>query len=159
MYKSNQNPTIMKKLVLLFSCVILVISTSAICQEWSTEQKEALGIVEKMDEFWANRDLDGYMSCLHENFIGWFQEDPLPLDKNSLRHWEEHYLSTSKILRNEIKPVSIKVTDNIAIVNWYGTTVRVAEDKKLLYSKWTNICKKEDGKWLIIGMFGGNINE
>ena len=154
------NPTIMKKLVLLFSCVILVIGTSAICQEWSAEQKEALGIVEKMDESWANRDLDGYMSCLHENFIGWFQEDPLPIDKKSLRHWEEHWLSTSKILRNEIKPVSIKVTDNIAIVNFYGTTVREDENgKKLVYSKWTNICKKEDGKWLIIGMFGGRVLE
>ena len=148
----------MKKLVLLFSCVILVLNTSVMCQEWSTEQKEALGIVEKMDEFWANRDLDGYMSCLHENFIGWFQEDPLPLDKNSLRHWEEHYLSTSKILRNEIKPVSIKVTDDIAIVNSYSTSVIEDENgKKLTYGKWTNICKKEDGKWLIIGMFGGTV--
>ena len=150
----------MKKLVLLFSCVILVISTSAICQEWSAEQKEALGIVEKMDESWANRDLDGYMSCLHENFIGWFQEDPLPIDKKSLRHWEEHWLSTSKILRNEIKPVSIKVTDNIAIVNWYSQTVREDENgKKLVYSKWTCVCKKEDGKWLIMGMFGGSVLE
>ena len=77
----------MKKLVLLFSCIVLVLNTSVMCQEWSAEQKEALGIVEKMNESCANRDLDGYMSCLHENFIGWFQEDPLPLDKNSLRHW------------------------------------------------------------------------
>lgn len=150
----------MKKLVLLFSCIILGIGTSTFCQEWSTEQKEALGIIEKMDESWANRDLDGYMSCLHENFIGWFQEDPLPIDKKSLRHWEEHWLSTSKILRNEIKPVSIKVTDNIAIVNFYGTTVREDENgSKLIYSKWTNICKKENGEWLIIGMFGGRVLE
>ena len=150
----------MKKLVLLISCVILVLNTSVMCQEWSTEQKEALGIVEKMDKFWANRDLNGYMSCLHDNFIGWFQEDPLPLDKNSLRHWEEHYLSTSKILRNEIKPVSIKVTDDIAIVNLYATAVREDENgAKLGYSKWTTVSKKEDGKWLIIGMFGGRILE
>jgi hypothetical protein len=113
-----------------------------------------------MDESWANRDLDGYMSCLHENFIGWFQEDPLPQDKKSLRYWEEHWLSTSKILRKEIKYVSIKVTDDIAIVNYYMTTLREDENgKKLMYSKWTNICKKEDGKWLIIGMFGGRVLE
>ena len=150
----------MKKLVLLFSIVILVTSTSAICQEWSTEQKEALEIVQKMDEFWANRNLDGYMSCLHENFIGWFNEDPLPIDKNSLRNWEEHWLSTAKILRYESKPVSINITDDIAIVNLYATAIREDETGvKLTNSKWTNICKKEDGKWLIIGMFGGRVLE
>ena len=150
----------MKKLVLLCSCVILVISTSAFCQEWSAEQKEAYGISAKMEEFWANRDLDGYMSCLHENFIGWYNEDPLPIDKNSLRNWEEHWLSTAKILRYESKPVSINITDDIAIVNLYATAVREDENgAKLGYSKWTTVSKKEDEKWLIIGMFGGRILE
>ena len=154
------NPTIMKKLVLLFSCVILVISTSASCQEWSAEQKEAFGIVEQMNDSWANRDLDGYMSCLHENFIGWFQDSPLPIDKKTLRQWEDHWLSTSKILLHQIKPVSIKVTDDIAIVNSYSSAIREDETgAKPTNSKWTNICKKEDGKWLIIGMFGGRVLE
>ena len=148
----------MKKILLLLSCVLLVISTSAYCQEWSSEQKEAYGITQKMTEFWANRDLDGYMSCLHENFIGWFNEDPLPIDKETLRNWEEYWLSSSKILLNEDKPVAIKVTDDIAIVNIYSTELRENEDsKKLGYSKWTFVCKKEDGKWLIIGLFGRKV--
>jgi hypothetical protein len=113
-----------------------------------------------MEEFWADRNLDGYMSCLHENFIGWFNEDPLPIDKNSLRNWEEHWLSTAKILRYESKPVSINITDDIAIVNLYATAVREDENgAKLGYSKWTTVSKKEDGKWLIIGMFGGRVLE
>jgi len=150
----------MKKLVLLFSCAILVIGTSAICQEWTPEQKEAYGISEKMEEFWADRNLDGYMSCLHENFIGWFQDAPLPSDKNSLRNFEEHWLSTAKILRYESKPVSINITDDIAIVNLYATAIREDETgTKLTNSKWTTVSKKEDGKWLIIGMFGGRILE
>jgi len=150
----------MKKLVLLFSCVILGIGTSAFCQEWSAEQKEAFGIVEQMNDSWANRDLDGYMSCLHENFIGWFQDNPLPIDKKTLRQWEDHWLSTSKILHHQIKPVSIKVTDDIAIVNSYSSAIREDETgAKPTNSKWTNICKKEDGKWLIIGMFGGRVLE
>ncbi len=150
----------MKKLVLLFSCIILGIGTSTFCQEWSTEQKEALDIVEKMNESWANRDLDGYMSCLHENFIGWYNEDPLPIDKKSLRNWEEHWLSTTKILRNEFKPVSIKVTDDIAIVNSYSKAIREDENgAKFTNSKWTVVCKKEDGKWLMMGMFGGRVLE
>jgi hypothetical protein len=97
---------------------------------------------------------------LHENCIGWFQDDPLPIDKKTLRNFEEHWLSTSKILLNKIKPVSIKVTDDIAIINYYSTTLKEDENgTKLNYSKWTDVCKKEDGKWLIIGMSGGRILE
>ena len=48
----------MKKLVLLFSCITLGLGTSAFCQEWSAEQKEALGICTKMHETWANREED-----------------------------------------------------------------------------------------------------
>jgi hypothetical protein len=150
----------MKKLVLLFSCVILGIGTSAFCQEWSAEQKEAWGICDKMHETWANRDLEGYMSCLHENFVGWYNQDPLPIDKKTLQLWEEHWLSTTKIHRTTSKPVSIRITDDIAIVNLYGTAVRENENgSKLTYTKWTNVCKKENGEWLILGMFGGRVLE
>jgi hypothetical protein len=150
----------MKKVVFLLSCFFLVINTSVFCQEWSNEQKEVWEISQKMDKYWANRDLEGYMSCLHSNFIGWFNEDPLPLDKNSLRYWETHWLSTTKIIRDEIKPVSITVTGDIAISNFYSTEIRQDDNgSKLSYSKWTNVCKKENGKWLIIGMFGGGILE
>jgi hypothetical protein len=153
----------MKRIISKCIVIFLLVSiggTVILAQEWSAEQKEALGIVEKMDESWANRDLDGYMSCLHENFIGWYNEDPLPIDKKSLRNWEEHWLSTTKILRHEFKPVSIKVTDDIAIVNFYSTAVREDENgSKFGYTKWTVVCKKEDGKWLMMGMFGGRVLE
>jgi len=148
----------MKKLVLLLFCVILGLGTSAFGQEWTAEQKEAWGIVEKMTKSWANRDLDGYMSCLHENFIGWFNEDPMPIDKKTLRNWEEYWLSSTKIHREQSTPVSINVTDDLAIVNLYAQELR--EDKagtKLTYSKWTFTCKKENGEWLIMGLFGGGL--
>lgn len=150
----------MKKAIILFSCFMLVINTSVFCQEWSKEQKDVWQVSQKMEEFWAKRDLDGYMSCLHENFIGWFNEDPLPIDKNSLRNWESHWLGTVKIIRSESKPVSINVTGDIAISNCYSQALRQdANGTKLTYSKWTDIYKRENGKWLIIGMSGGKILE
>jgi hypothetical protein len=129
-------------------------------QEWSNEQKEALAIAQKMEDCWVKRDLDGYMSCLHENFIGWFQKDPLPLNKESLRKWEKHWLSTVKIHLDEMKPVSITITGNIGIINLYASTIEEDENgKKLMYSRWTEILIKEDGKWLILGMHGGNMDD
>ena len=149
------------KLIFLFLTIIIVSwSKISFSQDWSSEQKEVWEISKKMEDFWANRDLDGYMSCLHKNFIGWFQKDPLPIDKNSLRNWERHWLSTAKIHHWESKPVSINITDDTAIINFYQTIIREDENgKKLIYSKWTEILKKENGKWLILGMHGGIILE
>ena len=109
-----------------------------------------------MNDFWAKRDVDGYMSCLHENFIGWFQNDPLPLKKESLQNWEKFNLSNVKIHHQESRPVAITITGNIAIINQYGSSIREDENgKKLTYSKWTITLIEEEGGWLILSMHGG----
>ena len=146
------------KVVLSLFVFLLVVNTSVYSQEWSSEQKEAWEIVEKMSEFWANRDLDGYMSCLHENFIGWYNKDPLPLKKNSLQNWEKFNLSSVKIHLYESKPVAITITGNIAIINEYLSSIREDENgKKLSYSKWTTTLIKEEGEWLVLSMHGGKV--
>jgi hypothetical protein len=146
-------------ITLLFMATISwpMISSS---QQWSTEQQEVWELSEKMEKFWVQRDLDGYMSCLHENFIGWYGDAPLPIDKNSLRNSEDYNLSHQKIHIDEIKPVSITVTDNVAIVNYYKTARREDENgNRITYRKVTRICIKENGKWLILGNFAAAINE
>ena len=143
-------------LIMAFICWPAIL----LSQNWSQEQKEVLEANQKLVQLWASRDLDGYMGCLHEDFVGWFQNDPLPIDKNSLRNWESYWLSNVKILRYESKPVSINIIGNTAIIYTYDTTLREDEDgKKLRYSKWTVTLIKENGKWLIIGTSGGTISE
>ena len=67
------------QLVVLAIVVFLFLSlTILFSQEWSNEQKEALAVLEKLYDAWAKRDLDGYMDCLHENYIGWYHNNPLP---------------------------------------------------------------------------------
>jgi len=153
MDKSNMNLVL---LVIVFQ--LLLGMTLLFPQEWSSEQKEAWATVEKMFDFWAKRDLEGYMNCLHPNFVGWFHNDPLPLDKKSLRNWESLWLSTEKIHRYEIKPVSIKITSDVAVVSYYDTTLREDEkEKNLGYSKWTDVLLKENGKWLILSSVGARL--
>ena len=146
-------------ITLLFMATISwpMISSS---QQWSTEQQEVWELSERMEKFWAERDLDGYMSCLHENFIGWYGDAPLPINKNSLRNSEDYNLIHQKIHIDEIKPVSITVTDNVAIVNYYKITRREDENgNRRTYRKVTRICIKENGKWLILGNRAAPINE
>jgi hypothetical protein len=147
-----------RMVIFILSLLIIGGYTTSFSQELSSEEKEAWKLVKTMADFWAERNLEGYMSCLHENFVGWFHDDPMPLDKNSLQKFEKHWLSTSKIHVYEDKPVSIKITDNIAIINSYSMSVREDEkEKKIVRSRWTEVLKKENGKWLILSMIGRRI--
>lgn len=135
---------------LLLLCCLPIIS---VAQEWSEEQKEVWQLSVKMHRFWAERNLDAYMDCLHKNYMGWFQKNPLPIDKNSLRKWEAINFNTQKILRYEIRPISITLTDDVAVVNFYFNALREdVNGKKLTHTKATRFCIKENDEWLVLGV-------
>ena len=146
-----------KNLLISLFCTTLIVSTPKFssAQEWTKEQKEVLQATETMFKYWANRDIEKYMTCLHDDFTGWFATDPLPLDKTSLQKWESFNLKNSKILEYEVKPVAITVSGDIGLIHYYLTVIREDDNViKLVYSRWTDIYKKENDKWLNIGTHG-----
>ncbi|NQU32478.1 MAG: nuclear transport factor 2 family protein [Bacteroidetes bacterium] len=151
-----------KTLLIYLFCLtaIILLPNTVDAQEWTQEQKEVLKLEQKMISAWENRDLEGYMDCLHENFVGWFNKDPHPMNKKTLKKWEKNWLSSSKIIVNHHTPLTVNVFDDTAISNSFEMTLR-EDDKgqKLTYAKWTVVFKKQNGKWLIIGMVGGKILE
>ena len=149
-------------LLIYFFCITTLISLTKVsnAQEWSQEQKEVLKLEQEMISSWENRDLEGYMDCLHENFVGWFDKDPYPWNKETLKTWEKHWFSKSKIILDHTTFLTVNVIDDTAISNSYSQTLRENDKgQKHSYSKWTTVFKKQNGKWLIIGMFGGRILE
>jgi ketosteroid isomerase-like protein len=113
-----------------------------------------------MIEYWASRDLENYLNCLHEDFTGWFPGDPLPVDKNTNQKFEAYMLSNVKVHLWDVQPVSITVSGDMAIVHYVLATIREdATGTKLLHSRYTDIWKKENGKWLNIGTHGVRVTE
>ena len=147
-----KNFGITKTVILLYVCFSIGLNTSLYAQEWSKEQKEVWELTEKMFKYFADRNLDAYLSCLHEKYVSWFDTNPHPIDKNELRNWESYNLKAEKILDYTVIPVSITVADNVAIINYYYWTRREC-DKGRYYtqSRITQICKKENEEWLVIG--------
>jgi hypothetical protein len=106
-----------RMVIFILSLLFILCYSISYSQEWSSEEKEAFKIIQNVCDSWAKRDLETYMSFYHSNFVGWFQKDPLPIDKNSLHNWERYWLSTDIIHHYELKPVCIKITDDIAVSN------------------------------------------
>lgn len=150
--------TLSTYLIILMFTGVFVPKTYA--QEWSNEQKEVLKATQTLYEYWANRDLESYMNCTHKDFSGWFENEPLPVNKNVLQKWEGFWLKEVKIHLWEIQPVSITVSGDVAVIHHFINTVREDEKGKIaVYSKYTDVFKKENGKWMNIASHGGKIKD
>jgi hypothetical protein len=109
-------------LVLLAVC-ILPASANLFAQEWSPAQKEVWKNVEAYWALDAAGNLDGFMSYFHENYIGWEINEPMPSNKATVRKFVDHDYKTEKTVLYNITPVAINVIGNVAIVDYYYTTI------------------------------------
>ena len=126
-------------------------------QQWSDAQKEVWKNVETYWKLGAERDLEGFLSYYHPDFLGWNYETDLPDDKASRTKWSIHFLQTTKTLVEELKPVGIKIHGNVAIVHYYYHSIMEdAEGKEISErGRWTDILLKQGDKWVMIGDHGG----
>jgi ketosteroid isomerase-like protein len=140
----------------LFGFVVLF-SQPLAAQEWSAPQKEVWRNVESYWYLDAARDLGQFMAYFHEEYLGWYNRDPMPHGKTEARKWSENDFKTTKVLYYHITPLTIKIHGDIAIVHYYFTrTVKDAEGKQRnLRGRWTDILSKQEGKWIKLADHGG----
>ena len=126
-------------------------------QEWSAAQKEVWKNVETYWDLDAARDVEKFMAYFHDDYLGWYNRDPMPHTKAETRKSVEHDFKTTKVLYQSIKPVAIKIHGDIAFVHYYYVrTIKDAEGKeKNVRGRWTDILTKQEGKWVMIGDHGG----
>ena len=142
-------------------CLALLTSTLLFAQEWSAAQKGVWKTVEAHWKIDAQGDLEGFLSYIHPDFRGWSYQDPLPGDKASVKRWAGHRMQREKTLLHELKPVSIQIYGDVAVVLYYYTeVVKDAEGKETTRSgRWTDVWLKQGDGWVAIGWHGGQTSE
>ena len=154
----------MHKTTKVISVSILLLTFCTInlsAQQWTAEQRE---VWKNVEAYWAlasNGDLEGYMSYFHPDYLGWYNLDPMPLDKAKEKKWYEYGFKTVKTIIYVLNPVGIKIYGDIAFAHYYYTNLsKDSEGKeKLEVGRWTDILMKQGEKWLIIGDHGGPTSE
>lgn len=136
-------------------------SAPLLAQEWSKAQKEVWESIEKAWELSAKRDLEGFLSYLHDDYSGWYYGSYMPGGKESAKKWGEYSYKKTKVLVYEIKPVAIKVHGDFAFAHYCYSLIHKEgkEEEKFSQGRWTDILKKEGDKWLVIGDHGGEMEE
>jgi hypothetical protein len=106
---------------------------------------------EKYWDYWIKADIDGYLSLLHEDFIGWPSSLDTPRDKNAAREFVLDYLAQSKPFAFEIKPAGISVITNVSIVHYH--IISKDEEGNQIGDRFriTHTWIKVDGNWKVMG--------
>jgi ketosteroid isomerase-like protein len=101
------------------------------------------------------------MSYLHEEYRGWSYDNPLPIDKATVRSLVSHDMATTKILVQNFQPAAIQIHGNFAFVDYYySRVIKDAEGKEETQAgRYTDILMKQGDKWLLIGDHGGQTSK
>ena len=133
-------------------------STGAMAQTWSAEQQEVWRFEEQQWKMTADKDLSWIDTMVHPNMVYWETVQSMPQNKASLHRWNKYGNANSTVLEQELFPISIVITGNVAVVNYTYQIARENNEKKreMVTGRYTDVLVKEKGKWMFLTWTGGD---
>lgn len=127
-------------------------------QAWSPEQQEVWKLEEQQWQMAAAKDLSWVDTMVHPNLRYWETGEPMPRDKASLKRWSRHSAENSTVLVQELFPISITVTGNVAVVQYHYMVARenLKKERETVTGQYTDVLVKENGRWLFLTWSGGD---
>lgn len=132
------------------------ICASAYGQEWTKDQKAVWQVVQDDWASWQSGDTEGAFNNVHEKYLGWNNDDPLPINKEKWIKMYEKFKEISKIEYYDLEPARILVEGDNAVVYYYFefyTTITWEDEKKEKSIEGRNVefYIKDGGKWMLLG--------
>lgn len=150
----------MRKLVnyatIAFMSVAFLSTTILNGQEWSKEQKEVWKNVEDGWAAWSKGDADGAFGTIHDKYLGWNNDDPLPMSKTKWMNSYNKYKEFMTVEHYDLDAARILVDGDNAVVYYYFefySVYKKGEQKKENHLEGRNVefYVKEGGKWMLFG--------
>lgn len=140
----------------LLSWVLL--PTLATAQTWTAEQQEIWSLEQQQWQMTKDKDMTWIDKMVHPNLTFWDVEQPGPQNKASLTRWLRFSNSATTVLEQELFPISVTITGNVAIAQYRYTTVRenYKKEREPATGRYTDVLLKEGNRWLFIAWAGGD---
>jgi ketosteroid isomerase-like protein len=150
---------VVKFVALAAWCSGLLNPAVAQAEEWSAEQKE---VWKNVETYWAldmAGDTAGFLAYFHADYKGWNYNNAVPGSKERATKFITHGHKSSKTLVYDLQPATVRVYGDVAFVHYFWTRVgKDAEGKEKRESgRWTDILRKQAGKWVMVADHGGAI--
>ncbi len=147
----------------LLSIIVILSATDAAIapafgQTWSDEQIEVWNVIEAQWKASMEKDATWTEKYLHEKFLGWSDERPMPRDKCSIHKWGRYGMENSTTLLQELYPVGIVVHGNTAVTHYFYSQASENRkgERKTVHGRYTDILVKENGAWRFLAWSGGD---
>ena len=141
----------------LIAVAAVSLSGPLYAQGWNAEQQEVWQVEEQQWKMSAAEDLTWIETLVHPNISYWDTDVAMPQNRASLTRWNRFSAANGSTLEQELLPISIVITGNIAVVNYYYSLVRenYKKDRETVNGHYMDVLVKDDGRWKFIAWAGG----
>ena len=145
-------------MVLAAVMALCLTGSNAGAQEWSKDQLGLWQTVQKAWDLSSGDDLEGFYAMIHDDYLGWGNSSKYPGDKAMVEKWFGYYAPKYQTVLYELFPLGIVVSGDVGVAHYYyDVTMKDEEGEEIERSgRWTDVFKKEKGKWLLISDSGGS---
>ena len=137
---------------------LVAVAGAASAQTWSPEQQELWKFEEQQWQMSKDKDLSWIEKMVHPNLSYWDVDQHSPQNKASLARWNRYNSANATVLEQELFPISVTITGNIAVVHYRYTIARENYKKECetVSGRYMDVLIKEGGRWQFIAWSGGD---
>ena len=149
------------RFAILVLAIALLLPASTQAQQWSAEEQEVLDHLVECWDIWVEGTKSGSperwtSECSTPEQTYWPSANGAPSyneHERIRRNWETFSRNYPGWV--EIRPVSLTVIDDIAVLHFYGSwRVRTADGETINEAKRTEVFRRIDGRWKLIAGHG-----
>lgn len=133
-------------------------SGAALAETWNAEQQEVWKLEQQQWKMAAAKDLSWIDSMVHPNLSYWETGQPMPQNLASLSRWNRYQATTGTTLEQELLPISIAITGDVAVVTYYYSVARenYKKEREMVTGHYMDVLVKDKGSWKFIAWSGGD---
>jgi hypothetical protein len=134
------------------------VAGTAAAQTWSKDQQEVWQLEQQQWAMSAAKDVSWIDTMVHANMRFWETGSPMPRDKASLKLWSRYDSENSTVLQQEIFPIAVTITGNVAVAQYHYrmASENHKKERKTVTGHYTDVLIKVDGRWMFIAWAGGD---
>lgn len=147
-----------RRLCLLFPVALALLATVASAQTWNADQQELWKLEELQWKMAADKDASWIDKMVHPNLSYWDTDQVAPQTRASLTRWNRYTSANSSVKEQELFPISMTITGNVAVAQYRYTVARedYKKEKATVSGRYTDIFIKDGGQWKFIAWAGGD---
>ena len=147
-----------RRLWLSFPLALALVASAASAQTWSAEQQEIWKLEDQQWKMAADKDASWIDKMVHPSLSYWDTDDVAPRKKASLARWNRYSSAQSTVLEQELFPISMTITGNVAVAQYRYTAARenYKKEREVFSGRYTDVFIKDGKDWKFIAWAGGD---